>query len=160
MCISEPVIPVMIVDGQPVYVPGYETWTELSQTRWFQGKRIFGEDYADLVAEHLSLVRRYPEFSLGFRELPAFGNDWVILMLLKTHAGPQRVAIEWVTCEVCGWYGVIANPMSWDVYVGAADIPAGLERASKLPVVTCPKCKSDLPRHAVWAEPRMNADKI
>lgn len=153
MSTDEICLPVQIIDGQEVYVPDVQAWETLFQSRVFQGRTVFSEDMRDLVRIHLDLSRRYPAFALAFRTLPALKESWLICMLFQTPSGPQRVHIEHLKCNVCGWYGPTANPMVSDLYIGVLDSWAVMRAAERHPVVPCPRCGTKLPRPAIWAEP-------
>jgi hypothetical protein len=146
-------VTVQIIDGGEMYVPNLQTWETLFQTRVFQERTVFSEDMRDLVSNHLDLSRRYPEFALAFQAFSPLKESWLICMLLQTMSGPQRVHIEHLRCDVCGWYGTTANPMLPDLYLGVPDRRSALDAAAKQPEVPCPKCGTKLPRPAIWTEP-------
>ena len=153
MSTDEICLPVQIIDGQEVYIPDDKAWETLFQTRVFQGRTIFSEDMRDLVRIHLDLSHRYPVFALAFHALPALRESWLILMLLQTPSGSQRVHIEHLKCDVCGWYGPTANPMVSDLYIGVPDSLNVMRSAERHLLLPCPKCASKLPRHPIWTEP-------
>lgn len=57
-------------------------------------------------------------------------------MLLRTRFGLQRVHIEHLSCDVCGWYGAPANLMVPDLYFGVADKWELMRSAENIPF--CP----------------------
>lgn len=153
MSLSEAELDIQIVNGGEVYVPDAATWEQLFHSGTFLGRRLFAPDMKDLIRMHLDLTNRYPEFSFGFLKYSPLNTSWIVCMLLKTPLGMQRVHIEQLVCPICKWYGPTANPMIPDLYIGVSDRWGAMNQAAKYPVLPCPKCKNELPRHPIWVQP-------
>jgi hypothetical protein len=142
-----------IVDGETMYIPDEKGWTYILQDMVFAEIPVLSTNMRDRLKSRLEFVQRYPEFEMGLFDPKAFKPFWFECVLLKTECGWQRVHIESLLCEVCGWYGATANPMIPDLYMGTSDKWAAMDAADKHKVLPCPKCGSKLPRHSIWVEP-------
>lgn len=72
------------------------------------------------------------------------------MLLFFTDGCYERVHVEHVICENCGWNGDIANPTIADLYFSLSNSKQAVLRAFKLKRKPCPKCGAKLPRHAIW----------
>lgn len=153
MSFDKPTVKSQVVDGREFFVPDIADWPYFLAGGQFQGKSVYSEGLADLLAQHAELARRHEELFLSFRAFTAESEHFTVCMLLRTARGLQPVHIECLECEECGWSGNTANPMVADLYIGFADPFAAMRSAEAYPVLSCPKCGSKLPRHPIWIEP-------
>lgn len=153
---NDPHIKSEIVDGETMYIPDEKGWANILQDMVFAGTPVFLSDMRDWLKPHIEFVQHYPELEMALYDPKAFKPFWFTCVLLKTEYGWQRVHIEHLLCEVCGWYGATANPMIPDLYDGTSDRWAAMDDADKHKVLPCPKCGNKLPRHPIWVEPISN----
>ena len=160
MKLNDPRIKKEIINDQAVYIPTNEGWEELLQEPILEGVRIWDPESYDLLERRLDFIKKYPkEFCWGFyiphssQEFKPWIKSWASCALLHTIDGWQRVFLERLTCETCGWSGGTANPLISDLYHGVPDWIASMRQTNKYPVLPCPRCGGNLPRHPIWVEP-------
>ncbi len=78
---------------------------------------------------------------------------WSGIILVDLGGALQRVHLERLTCENCGWMGMSGNPWLADLYVGSPEKDEALQRAYDMELLGCPRCGEKLPRPSVWTEP-------
>ncbi|HJU38500.1 MAG TPA: hypothetical protein VJ724_02935 [Tahibacter sp.] len=123
-----------LVDG----APGLATYTRASLPR------ALGHVSRDPHNLMLSLVG-----GGGPRSRP-----WQHLILLRRSGHWQRVHLETLTCGVCGWRGLTANPALNELYFGTINEMDELSKALDIAPLPCPRCNSKLPRQAIWIDPK------
>src|SRR4028118_1359208 len=147
----------MIVNNGIVYLPSQEEWREIVEKRKFFDKKIrFGDDSNKWVEYRLELSRKYPELQLGLFQYGLEKFGLLPIVILKIDDDLQRVHIERLTCENCGWRGETANPMLSDLYKIGTWVEE-TRKAERFPISPCPKCGNRLPRSPIWTEPLTNA---
>ena len=138
------------VDGQRMLFPQPAAWDALRNFPVIDEVPLGVED---LLWTLLETVNMYPELSLGLGRLGPAAKRWSPYVFVEMLDGLQRIHLECVTCNRCGWKGLIGNPTVVDIYLGVPGRDAALRRGWKQPVVACPHCHGELPRHAIWVEP-------
>lgn len=138
-----------MVNGGSLLIPDAEGWKQL---RIDPSINDFPLPTQTWIWQKYAFVQRYPELSLGFIE-PTYPSPWSPCVILNTEVGLQRVHLERLTCTVCGWSGVTANPTDSTLYLFVAETDRALQEAFTHPIVPCPRCGSRLPRHPIWTEP-------
>ena len=103
---------------------------------------------------NLDFAKRFAGFCLGLERL---GKGWCPILFFSTSKGWQRVHIEALTCEHCGWNpGFAANHLLPNLYFGVPDELEVLRAAARrFPPLPCPRCGGKLPREAIWTEPSL-----
>ena len=142
----------VLVDGQPVVIPSIDGWDRILNDAAFEGVPVYSSSTERLVRNLHSFVSTHQEeFSLGiFR--PGLMKSWLVIPLLHTKHGYQRVQIERHTCEQCGWKMRIANPVESGLYLGVPNAMELRRSALEIAKLACPSCGSKLSRPAIWIE--------
>src|SRR6187402_2327611 len=107
----------LVVNDGVVYVPTPEEWAEILEKRVYLGRSItHGDFFEEWVKYVQGLSGKYSEIRVGLYQhgLEKFGL--LPIALLKIDGELQRVHIETLTCESCGWSGATANPMLSELY--------------------------------------------
>ncbi|MDQ1834238.1 hypothetical protein [Massilia scottii] len=142
----------VLVDGQPVIVPTFDTWETILESGTYDGVPVFSESTRNSVAKLVSFVRTHSdEFRLGLYSGKML-RRWLVLPMLRLGGRLQRVQIEYIKCDHCDWAGRIANPVESTLYMGAPEESEALQFAYNLPRCRCPICATQLARPAIWAE--------
>lgn len=142
-----------LVNGQLVLIPDQLGWKNLKESPEIDGIEILSRKTINILWEQLEFASCYPEFTVGLFKPSEVLNKWLPLLLLKTTGGWQRVHLEKLTCNKCGWEGQTANPLLADLYIGVLNKWDVLKATEKFPALPCPRCKSILPRYPIWVEP-------
>jgi len=136
------------VDGEEFVLLESQDYEKLSENCSLEGIPIaFPEDAKDLFIK----VRDFKELFIGFhRGAPIRGGWWYCALYCH---GDQyfRVDIQEQKCKHCSWKGLIANPLSYDLYLGSPDRLAAFEKAKLATNVGCPNCNKKLEASALWA---------
>lgn len=142
------------IDGQDLIFPDRETWQTLRSEPFIDGK-LLGVSF--LLWTALKDVQRYEELHLGLGLLSEKDPEWKFYTFLLIDSNFQRVHLECLTCEECGWKGLTANPMDICIYLGLGvtvkDYDLMRRAAQKYPKLPCPQCGATLPRYPIWIEP-------
>jgi ankyrin repeat protein len=147
-----------IINGGPVYLVEPGEWDDIVRTGQFLGEKAEAAMHLQKAVESWSeLARDYPEISTGLHRSGHERFGLMPIVLLEIGGGLQRIHIEQLTCEVCRWSGVTANPMMPDLYLCIPDQFRHMRDAEKYPVLPCPACGAKLPRHPIWIGPVKNA---
>jgi hypothetical protein len=138
------------INEAPIIFPDDTGWELLRHEPTISGKSLGA---LDQVWRNLIAIRQFPIFELGLYD-PGFGKllPIVVIDFLTTK---QRVHLERLKCDVCGWIGMTANPLSPDLYVGVPNPQNALREARSHPVLLCPRSGDKLPRHPIWTEPAL-----
>jgi hypothetical protein len=155
MKLSDSRIQKEIVNDQTVYIPTEEGWAELLQEPVLEGVEAWSFYVEDMLKYQLDLTRKHSGVLRLCFYIPNTKQElrgWLFCLLLRVFDGWQRVHMERLTCENCGWFGLTANPLVSDLYFGVLDSVASLRQTYKYPVLPCPQCESKLPRYPIWIE--------
>ncbi len=142
-----------VVDGQELLFPSHEQLEQIVKDGTLDGKP-WRSAFLNEIKHVKPCVLKYPELSIATGTAGIW--DDIIYTLVQIGEGIQRVHLERLTCEVCGWQGMTANPQIIDVYFG---VPKEIDTfelmryaRKQYPVIPCPTCQSKLPRHPIWVE--------
>jgi hypothetical protein len=139
------------INGQEILFPDKEDWKYLFCNPLIDNMPIALLDSVKLV---IGFSEKYPEINLGLG-LISIWKKWMPYIFLTINSNFQRVHLEKLTCKICGWQGMTANPMIIDPYLGDGinqDYITLMKYAEKYPILKCPQCNSSLPRHPIWIE--------
>lgn len=134
------------IDGQRLYIPSSDAWTELWKNPTLAYRKL---PVPHLLQTKLEAIARYPEITAAL----GFVFDRVhFYELLRVDGMFYRVFIEAVVCDHCRHQAVIsATPAVADIYWGSQDELAAHERGRHLPLQPCFACKKPLSRRpTVW----------
>ena len=141
---------IKIVNGGEMLIFSIRDWERLLEDEVFQDKLIVPKSLKNNFERFVEFIKKYKEFDLG---VYLVGQTALPSLVLKISNSFQRVHIERITCEKCGWSGETANPMVADLYFGIPNKLEELKNVEKIPLQPCPRCGSELPRHPIWVEP-------
>lgn len=142
------------VDNEYIIIPNEYGWRVLIENPrkvYLDEPPLLLDVSVGSIQKMLQVIQPYSELLLGLREVGLLG--WLPLYILMTPLGCQRVHIEWLRCGACSWYGMAANPLESDLYLGLERRREAYLAAFHHPVKRCPNCASELPRHPIWTEP-------
>jgi hypothetical protein len=140
------------IDGQIITIPTLDEWISLMRNPVYLDSPVYSSGTQKLVNGLLSFTAKHRDkFCLGMYRVKGM-KLWFALPLFRIGDGWQRVQIEHLTCDKCGWRGVIANPTEPSLYFGVPNELEVTRRTLMLPRLGCLKCGAPLPRLAVWAE--------
>jgi len=145
MKLDDPRLLTIEVDGQQLYVPSPDAWTELWTDSTLDNRKL---PVPYLLKSKVQEIAPYPEIrgALGF----AF-NKVQYYELLCVGSAYYRVFIEAVICHHCRHRAVIsATPGVAEIYWGCQDEMAAQDRSWSLPKQACFACKEPLSRRTVW----------
>ena len=145
---------VEIVNGESLYIFDVEKWNLIKSNPVIDEVLVGGEELIKLVSGMVEFTKQHDEFSLAcYRYKIGFEKwFWIFIELLKTDIGWQRIHIERISCESCGWEGDIANPTLPSLYDTVDNKEGALNSAWAHPVKNCPICGKKLQRFAIWTE--------
>ena len=147
---NDPRLVSVTVDGQCLYVPIQTGWEFLRKEPDIDGMPLGA---LDLLWKRVEMTSQYEELTIGLAKFTfKKPRGWTFYVLLHTSTGQQRVHLQRVNCDHCGWQGWIANPTEVTLYIGAENEQQSLEKGWEYPVVPCIKCSRSLPLHAIWVE--------
>ena len=143
-----------VVNDEPLYIFNVEKWNFIKSNPVIDGVLIGGESLIRLVSGMVEFTKQHDEFSLAFYRYKIGSKKWfwIFIELLKTDIGWQRVHIEEIICESCGWKGNIANPTFPSLYDTVDNKGDALNNAWAHTVKNCPICENKLPRFAIWTQ--------
>ncbi len=143
----------ILVDGEQLLLPSRAAWRQL-----LVDPVIDGAPFAvpDLLRHNLLVTCLYDELVLALQQSGGRQAKWLPIVLLQYVDGWQRVHLERLTCNTCGWQGMTANPTIMDLYLGVPNRKVAEDRAWQHPVVPCPQCHSTLPRRPIWVQPLLH----
>lgn len=150
--INDPHLKSELVDEQLVLIPDEQGWEILRKNPQIGNIEIAGNNVINLLWEQIDFVKRHPQFTIGLYKPSEVYEKWFPLVLLSTDRGWQRVYLEILTCNMCGWEGQTANPLVAELYFGVKRKWEILKETEKYPILSCPKCKNKLPRYPIWVE--------
>jgi hypothetical protein len=146
MLISDPRLEVLEVDGQRLYAPSPEAWSDLWAAPILEAKTL---PVPDLLKKKVEALAPHSELAaaLGFAK-----QQVLFYELLTVGASRYRVFIEAVICEHCGHRATLsATPGVSEIYRGSEDESAAQERSWGLPRQSCFSCGKPLIRRpTVW----------
>ncbi len=137
-----------IVNGEKLYL------VDIEKSQVIDGVRIGGEDTFELLLKMKDFVKNHEGFSLAlFRcKIGTTRWVWVACILYRINNMWQRVQIENIVCEYCGWNGKSTNPTVPSLYDTVKDRQNALNSAWNQPEVNCPICEKKLMRRAIWVQ--------
>ncbi len=147
MLSSNSSIAVLIVDGQHLFAPNTEAWRRLESGEELDAYKLFEPARG---ASEREFANRHADLNLVIEK--SF-SSWLRLVLVDLGGNFQRVHLEYLTCDGCGWKGWSGNPWVPDLYVGSPEMDQALQRAYDLELLDCPRCGEKLPRASIWTEP-------
>lgn len=108
----------------------------------------------DLLSKALRSGALFPGLLIGFQEGRWRTNTLEFHYYLESNVALRRVNIEACTCDACGLDVLGCNVRMYDLYVDAEDVASEWEGALGLPFLSCPRCKSAMPRKyfGIYAE--------
>lgn len=141
------------IDGQNVIIPSFEDWKLLRSDPFIDREKVSFIDELPFWST-IEFVHSYPELMIGLGHPSAKMSYWMPYIFLHIESTIQRVHLETLTCDFCGWRGCSANPMLLSPYVGegVAEEFQLMKVAEKYPICPCPSCTHSLPRHSIWVE--------
>ncbi|MBK1811934.1 hypothetical protein JHL18_15035 [Clostridium sp. YIM B02505] len=140
-----------LVNDEKLYLINMELWNILERDNEIDGIPM-EENLLKSLSKMASFVRKHKGFSLTFYRY-SIGTTryrWLFCIVYNINDRLQRVQIENVTCEFCGWKGKMANPTIPSLYDTVEDRQEALNIAWNMPVVNCPVCDKKLKRNAIW----------
>jgi hypothetical protein len=143
-----------LVNDEKLYLIDMELWNILESDNEIDGILIGGENILKALYRMADFVMRHEGFSLAFYRY-SIGSTryiWLFCIVYNINDKWQKVQIENVTCEFCGWKGEIANPTVPSLYDTVKDMQGALNSAWNLHEVNCPTCGKKLTRKAIWVE--------
>jgi hypothetical protein len=142
------------IDGQHIIIPSLEDWKLLQIDPVIDGDKVFGIDTSWFWST-LEFINKYPELQIGLGYASTTWREWGPYVFLHIDSTIQRVHLEVLNCDFCGWKGKSANPMVLDPYLGEGVQGKYIQlirAADKYPIHPCPSCGQRLPRHPIWVE--------
>lgn len=98
--------------------------------------------------------REHDDFALALRK-PGCIDGYIHGLYFRYSGRWIRVTVGNISCVMCGWEGISADPTDPTLYYGSPDYPASYKASFNLPVVDCPNCASRLPGRPIWiGQPR------
>ena len=143
----------LTIDGQSMVMPLAAQWPALLAQRALEGVALCSANTQALLIQMVSCAADHPAtFRVGLFLAGRSHSSWTAVLLCLHSDAWQRVHLEFVQCPTCAWRGAAANPTEPSLYFGNADAQMLLRRAWQLPRVPCPRCKTELPRPAIWVD--------
>lgn len=142
------------IDGQLIVIPSLDDWQYLQTEPVLDGNRVTGIEVSWFWST-LEFINQYPELQIGLGYISTTWREWRPYIFLHLKSTVQRVHLETLTCDFCGWRGRSANPMLSDSYMGEGVSEKRfqlMKAAEKYPICPCPNCGELLPRHSIWVE--------
>lgn len=136
----------IFLDGQSVYLLDSSLFKSIEIEEEINGIKV---NAMDLVEKMMKFVKENTDFSIICYQL---GRNWMFCIVFSLDGTWQRVQIENLTCDKCGWQGISANPTIPELYLGTPNRWEALEKTNFSQTVTCPQCKSELPRVSLWTK--------
>lgn len=152
---DDPHLTPKVIDEQLVLIPNEQGWEILKVDPFIDGIELLSEGTRYLLWKDIEFAQKYSEFTVALFKPSEIFNKWMPLVLLHTQLGYQRVHLERLMCNECGWQGQTANPLISDLYLGVPNSWKALKETEKYPLLPCPRCKSKLPRYPIWVEPNI-----
>ena len=142
---------IVVDNGEPLLALSPQEWQETFRSGYLNGRRI-SEAFRSSTTQALAYAAKYPE--LGVYISDADGRFFLPQVILQVQGYAQRVFLERLTCGVCSWSGMSAEPLGIDNYILLpAEVRMQLmNKALTLPQTPCPQCGTKLPRRSVWTE--------
>jgi hypothetical protein len=154
MKIEEVTKSIEVVNEAKLYLIDMDKWYMVENNKAIDGVILGGENIFRLLSGMAEFVRKHDGFSLAVYHYNIGPIKWIwaSCIIYKVNNMWQRVQIENIVCESCGWKGEIANPTIPSLYDTVKDRQGALNFAWNLPEVKCPKCAKKLKRNAIWAQ--------
>ncbi len=142
-----------ILDGQEILFPSAEVWSRLlAEQGLLDDMTVVTAENSHWFSGTLEIVGAYEDLDLGLFRFP-IGNSWTPVVVARRGEWNQRVQIHNLTCESCGWTGLVGNPCYWELYIGAPEKDEALDRAFGLPLFECPDCSAPFEVRIFWVSP-------
>lgn len=152
MKIEELTKSIEVVNDEKLYLINMERWHVIEREKEIDGISLGGEHLLRSLFGMADFVKQHEGFSLAFYRY-SIGKSmwkWLFCILYNISGEWQRVQIENITCEFCGWNGEIANPTLPSLYDTVKDRQGALNSAWNLPKIECPTCGKKLTRNPIW----------
>lgn len=151
---GNPDVETQLVDGGQVLLLGEETWNRLLQGALLDGLGVGEANIRRLLSWGLEFCGKHrPIFRVCLYKPGPNSKIWFHCVLFGANQPWQRVHIEHLRCEHCGWSGDAANPSIMDLYLGVPDKVQAIQASRRFPVLPCPKCGRSLPpRTPIWVD--------
>ncbi len=157
MLSNDPRFRVLIVDGQRFLCPDDAVWRQLEAGTALDGRQVVTECLRKFYAGERTFVKSQRDLTYALYK-PSRFVWWLGIVLVDLGGALQRVHLERLTCESCGWMGMSGNPWLADLYVGSPQKDEAHQRAYDMELLGCPRCGGELPRPSVWTEPLQAAE--
>ena len=143
-----------VVNDEQLYIIDVGQWNLIKSNPVIDEVPIGGENIMRLLLGMIEFTKQNDEFDLAFYRCNIGSKKWRWLFceLLKTDIGWQRVQIEQIVCENCGWKGKIANPTVPSLYDTVSNKQEALNLAWSQPIENCLSCGKNLPRFSIWTQ--------
>jgi len=143
-----------VVNDEKLYIIDVEQWNVIKYNPVIDEVSLGGENIMRLLSGMIEFTKQHDEFCLAFYRcnIGTTRWRWLFCELLKTDMGWQRVKIEQIICENCGWKGEIANPTLPSLYDTVSNKQEALNFAWAQPAKNCPICGKRLPRFSIWTQ--------
>jgi len=141
-----------VINGQTLYFPTKEDWTQILSMDYLDGAKISPRLVKRLNAIEFPLVSEYSELSLACAIYGAV-NFFMFYVILEVNGEKQRIALRKTNCDNCNWEGFFGDPCESESYEGIIskeNKDQAYKRIKKIPLTPCPKCGNPLNRTAVW----------
>jgi predicted RNA-binding Zn-ribbon protein involved in translation (DUF1610 family) len=142
------------IDGQHILFPSLEDWKLLQKDYFIDGEKVYFINEPSFWST-IEFVYQYPELTIGLGHSSAQISGWTPYIFIHIDSTLQRIHLETLTCDFCGWRGRSANPMLSDSYMGEGVSEKRfqlMKAAERYPIYPCPNCGEPLPRHSIWVE--------
>ena len=135
------------IDGEDFILPTAEQWKLI-----LKGCTVHKTCLAriDDVAYWKDFISSHNVLAIGLHQGWPLRGGWWHCVLVKKDSNYIRINLQRCSCSYCPWEGWIGNPVCWNIYIGAPDDMAALNKSRELPKVKCPNCNSELKDHAIW----------
>jgi len=142
---------VVIDNGQPLLALTPQEWQEAFRNCQLLGRPI-SAIFRHNSTEALAYAAQYPELCVYVGDVD--GHFFLPQVILQIQGYAQRVFLERLTCGICSWSGMSAEPFSLDNYLLLPEETRSqlIRNVGTLPQAPCPRCGAKLPRRSVWTE--------
>ncbi len=159
MLSNDPRFRVLIVDGQRLLFPDESAWNDLENGAELDGRIVITESFRKWYVGERAFVKVQPNLEFALYK-PGRSSGWLGIVLVDLDGVLQRVHLERLTCESCGWVGMSGNPWLVDLYLGSPEKDEAQQRGWDLELLGCPRCGGELPRASVWTEPLLETSNL
>ena len=139
------------VDGEIIYICGENSLKDFTEVG--AGGAVIRDP--SVIQFYEKAAGMSEEITFGFRRGYYSRGKWWPCFLFKSGGEYFRVDVHPENCISCSWKGLVASPLSIQIYAGVENVEKSLERARRTKKVSCPSCGTPFPRnHYIWASER------